>query len=176
MLHMVSHIEGYQVEWAVIRVRFMTFRKHVVLSNEVSRDWMQAHAQYRARDEIDYGLQTPKIVDDDVYHKLYSCIQHLQPGHGLWVDDQWPERIEQRLEEQPEHLPGRSAEEPALEVSRNIHIQAISTQIAMVVDVVLLEGCGIWQANGEIGKHGKPAVPACPLCAEGHIVRNVMDG
>lgn len=170
MLHMVSHIEGYQVERTVIRVGFMTFHKHVVFSDEMSRDGMQAHAQYRASNKIDYRLETPKIVDDNVYHKLHDCIQHLQPGHRLGVHDQRTERVEQRLEEEPEHLPGWGAEEPALKVGWNIHVQAISSEIPMVVDVVLLEGCRVRQANGEIGEHGKPAVPASLFSAKGHVV------
>lgn len=119
----------------------MTFHKHVVLRDEVSRDGMQAQTQYRASDEVDYGLETPKIVDDNVYHKLHDCIEHFQPGHRLGVHHQWTERVEQRLEKEPEHLSGWGAEEPALKVGRNIHVQSISSKITMVVDMVLLEGC-----------------------------------
>lgn len=46
----------------------------------------------------------------------------------------------------------------------------------MVVDVVLLEGGGVRQPDGDVGPHGKPAVPLGQLVAKGHVVRDVVNG
>lgn len=42
--------------------------------------------------------------------------------------------------------------------------------------MVLLKSGRIRQPDGQVGPHGKPAVPLGQLVAKGDIVRDVMDG
>ena len=48
MLVVVSHVEGQQVERAVVGVGLVALEEHVVLGNEVARDGVQAHPQHGA--------------------------------------------------------------------------------------------------------------------------------
>lgn len=154
----------------------MALQEHVMLSNEVSRDGMQTHAQYGPRDKVHNWFESPNIVDKNVCCELHDCIHHLHPGHWFWVHHQRPQCIEEGLEEEPEYLPCRCAEEPAFQVCRDVHIQAIPSQVAVVVDVVFLEGGRVREADGQVGKHGEPSVPAHLLVSKCDVVRDVMDG
>lgn len=154
----------------------MALQEHVMLSNKVSRDGMQAHAQYGARDKVHDWFESPGIVDKNVCCKLHGCIHHLQFGHRFWVHHQRPQCIEKGLEEEPEHFSCRCAEEPAFQLCRDVHVQAVSAEVAVVVDVVFLEGGGVGKADGQIGEHGEPPVPAHLLVPECNVVRDVMDG
>lgn len=175
VLHVVAHIEGDEVEGAIVGVRLMTLQEHIVLSNEMSRDGVQAHAQDGACDQVNDGLQAPQVVDYEVHHKLNDCVQHLQSSDWLGVDHQGPKCVEEGLEEEPDHFPQGCGEEPALPICGDVHIQAVAAQVAVMIDVVLLEGGRVRQADREVGKHSEPAVQARLLVAEGHVVGDVVD-
>lgn len=116
------------------------------------------------------------MVDSQVYRQLKECVLDLQLTHWLRVDHQRTEGVEKRLEEEPEELPSWGAEEPPLHFRGDVHVQLVTTQIPVVVDVVLLEGRRVRHADGHIGPHGEPAVPLGQLVAEGHVVRDVVNG
>lgn len=116
------------------------------------------------------------MVDSQVYRQLKECVLDLQLTHWLWVDHQRTEGVEKGLEEEPEKLPSRRAEEPPLHLCGDVNIQLVTTQIPVVVDVVLLEGRRVRHADWHVGPHGEPAVPLGQLVAEGHVVRDVVNG
>lgn len=116
------------------------------------------------------------MVDSQVYRQLEECVLDLELAHWLRVDHQRTEGVEKGLQEEPEKLPSWSAEEPPLHFCGDVDVQLVTTQIAVVVDVVLLEGRRVRHADGHVSPHGEPAVPLGPLVAEGHVVRDVMNG
>ncbi|KAG7238486.1 hypothetical protein INR49_030759 [Caranx melampygus] len=109
----------------------------------------------------------PDIEGDQVQWSILA--------HWFRIDHQRAQSIEKRLQEEPHHLPDRSAEEPSLKICGDVDIQLVASQIPMVVDVVLLERGRVGQPDGQVGPHGKPSVPLCQLVAKGHVVRDVMN-
>lgn len=116
------------------------------------------------------------MVDSQVYRQLEERVLDLQLTHWLGVDHQRTEGVEKRLEEEPEKLPSWGAEEPTLHFCGDVDVQLVAAQVPVVVNVVLLEGRGVRHADGHVGPHGEPAVPLGQLVAEGHVVRDVVDG
>lgn len=137
---------------------------------------MYSHAQDGPCDQVHDGLEPPKVEDDHVYCELKHCVLELQETHRFGVDHQRAQGVEQRLQEEPEHLPGWGAEEPPLQVRGDVHVQPVPPEVAVVIDVILLKRSGVRQSDGQVGPHGKPAVPLGQLVAERHIVGDVMDG
>lgn len=142
----------------------------------MSRDGVQPHAQNRSSDEVNYWLPPPEITDNCIRCELNHCVLDFQGAQWFWIDHQRSYGVEEGLEEEPEHLPSRGAEEPSLKVRRDVHIQLVSAQVPVVVDVVLLEGGGVGHADGQVGPHGEPAVPLGPLVPKGHVVGDVVNG
>lgn len=176
MLHVVSDVKGDVVQGSVIRIRLVSFQEHVMLSYEMTRDGMYSHAQDGTCNEVDDRLQAPKMVEGQVHRQLKESVLDFQLTHWLGVHHQRTQGVEQRLEEEPEELPGRGAEEPPLHLCGDVHVQLVATQVPVVVDVVLLEGRRVRHADGHVGPHGEPAVPLGQLVAKGHVVRDVVDG
>lgn len=116
------------------------------------------------------------MVDSQIYRQLKECVLDLQLTDWLRVDHQRTDGVEKGLEEEPQKLPGWAAEEPPLHFCGDVDVQLVTTQVPVVVDVVLLEGCRVRYANGHVGPHGKPAVPLGQLVAKGHVVRDVVNG
>ncbi|PWA16262.1 hypothetical protein CCH79_00004395 [Gambusia affinis] len=159
VLHVVSNIEGEEVQRPVVRIRLVSLQKHVMFCYEVSRERMDPQAQNGSSNE-----------------ELNHCVLDLHRTHRFRVDHQRPQGVEKRLQKEPEDLPSRRAEEPSLPLCWDVHIQLVAAQVPVVVDVVLLEGGGVGKPDGQVGPHGEPAVPLCKLVPEGHVVRNVMNG
>ncbi|EDL94870.1 rCG20430 [Rattus norvegicus] len=96
-------------------------------------------------------------------------------GNWLGVDEQGSKRIEERLKDNPDKLPESGAEEPALEISRDIHIDAVRPEVPVMIHVVPLKGNRIWNPEREVREHSKPAVPHGLVVAKGEVVGNLMD-
>lgn len=154
----------------------MALEEHVVLSDEVSRNGVQAHSQQGTCHHVDHRLGSTQPVEGHIEGQLHGHVGHLQPGDGLGVDAERADCIEQRLKDDPDKLTEACAEEPALKFSGDVHVHAISSQVAVVVQVVALKGGRIRQPNGQVGKHGEPAVPHGPVVAKRCVVGDLMDG
>ena len=176
VLHVVAHIKGEVVEGSVVGVGLNACQVHVVLSDEVSRDWMETHTEDRASNQVNYWLGPPEPEKQRVKGQLHNYIQELQPGHRLWVDHQGTQGIEERLQDDPQHFAGGRAEEPGLEPGGDVHVQAVAAEVAVVVHVVLLEADRVRDTHGQVGEHSEKAVERGRLVAEGNVVGNVVDG
>lgn len=176
VLIVVAYVESEQIQRSIVRVSLMALEEHVVLGNKVSRDGMKAHSQHRASQHVKQRLGTQQPIEKNVECKLYNGISDLQLTDGFGIDAQRPDCIKQWLKNNPNELAKASAEEPALKIGRNVHIHTIPTQIAVVVEVVALEGGRVRQTNGQVGKNGEPAIPFCMIVAKRCVVGNFMDG
>lgn len=176
VLIVVAHIEGEKVERAVVGIGLVALEEHVMLSDEVARDRVKAHAQHGAGQHVDHRLGAPQPVEGKVEGELDGHVGQLQLRDGLGVDAEWADGIEEWLQNDPEELADARAEEPTLKVSGDVHIDAVATQVAVVVQVVALEGGRVGQANGQVGKHGEPAVELGPVVAKGRVVGDLVDG
>lgn len=159
VLIVVTHIEGEQIERAVIRVGLVTLQEHVVLSYEVARNWMQAHSQHGASQHVDHRLSPPQPVEQNIEGDLESHIGHLKLSDGFRVNAKGPYSIEKWLQNNPDKLAKASAEKPAFKISGDIYINPISTQVAMMIQVIAFERHRVGQADRQVGKDGKVAVP-----------------
>ncbi|KAG7214377.1 hypothetical protein INR49_023088 [Caranx melampygus] len=153
VLVVVAHVEGEKVEGAVVRVGLMALEEHVVLSYEVTRDGVQAHPQHGASQHVDHRLGPPEPVEQNVEGELDGHIGQLQLTDGLGVDAERSDGIKQRLQDNPDELPEACAEEPAFKLSGDVYIHAVSTQVAMMVQVVAFEGGRVGQTDGVIIIH-----------------------
>lgn len=148
VLVVVAHVEGEQVEGAVVGVGLVALEEHVVLGYEVSRDGVQAHPQQGPSHHVDHRFAPPQPVEQDVEGELHGHVGHLQLSDGFGVDAEGPDGVEQRLQNNPDEFAEGCAEEPALKVSGDVYVHPVSTQVAVVVQVVAFEGGGVRQADG----------------------------
>lgn len=176
MLVVVAHIECEQVEGAIVGVGLVALEKHVVLGDKVSRDGVQAHSQQGARHHVDHRLGSTQPVEGHIEGQLHGHVGQLQAGDGLGVDAERADGIEQRLEDDPDKLAEACAEEPALKISWDVYVYTVSSQVAVVVQVVALKGGRIRQPDGQVGEHGEPAVPHGPVVAKCCVVGDLVDG
>lgn len=175
VLVVVAHIEGKQVEGAIVWVGLMALEEHVVLSYEVTRNGMQAHPQHRASQHVEDRLAPPQPVEQDVKTELENHIGHLQLSDRFRVDAQWPDGIEQWLQDNPDKLAEARAEKPAFKLSGNVYIHTVSSQVAVMIQVITFKGGRVGQAYRQIGKHGKIAIPQGLVVAKGSVVGDLMN-
>lgn len=170
VLVVVAHVEGEEVEAAVVRVGLVALEEHVVLGDEVARDGVQAHPQHGAGQHVNHRLSPPHPVQQEVKAHLDRHVDHLQLAERFGVDAEGPHGIEQRLQDDPDELAKARAEEPALKVCGNVYVHAVAAQVAVVVQVVALEGGGVGQSDGQVGEHGEVAVPHGFVVSKGSVV------
>ncbi|TNN63945.1 hypothetical protein EYF80_025787 [Liparis tanakae] len=175
VLVVVAHVEGEQVEGAVVGVGLVALEEHVVLGDEVARDGVQAHPQHGAGQHVDHGLGPPQPAEQGVEGELDGHVGHLQPGDGFGVDAERPDGVEQRLQDNPDKFAQARAEEPAFELGGDVHVDPVSTQVPVVVQVVAFEGGGVGQPDGQVGEHGEVAIPQGLVVPEGRVVGDLVD-
>lgn len=153
----------------------MALEEHVVLSYEVTRDGVQAHPQHRASHHVDHRLGPPQPAEQDIKGELEGHIGHFQLSDGFGVDAEGPNGIEQWLQNNPDELAEARAEEPAFKLSGDVHIYAVPAQVAMMVQVIAFKGGRVRKANGQVGKHGKVAVPQSLVVSKGCVVGDFVN-
>ena len=153
----------------------MALEEHVVLSNEVTRDGVQAHPQQGTSQHVDHRLGPPHPVEQDVKGELACQVGHLQLSDGFGVDAEGPDGIEEWLQNNPDELAEACAEEPAFKLSRDVYIYTVSTKVAMMVQMIAFEGGRVGQADRQVGKHGKVAIPHGLVVSKGHVVGDLMN-
>lgn len=92
------------------------------------------------------------------------------------VDAQWPDGIEQWLQDNPDKLAETCAKKPAFKLSGNVYIHTVSSQVAVMIQVITFKGGRVGQAYRQIGKHGKIAIPQGLVVAKGSVVGDLMNG
>lgn len=175
VLIVVAHIEGEQVEGAIVRIGLMALKEHVVLSYEVTRDGVQAHPKHRASQHVDHRFGPPQPVEQDVEGELDHQVGDLQLSDGFGVDAEGPDGIEERLQNNPDELAEARAKEPAFKFSGNVYIDTISTQVAVMIQVIAFERGRVGQANGQVSKHGKVAVPHGLVVSKGSVMGDLVN-
>lgn len=153
----------------------MALEEHVMFSYEVPRDGVQTHAQHGASKHIENRLSPQQPVEQDVKGELEDRVGHLQLTDGFGIDVEGSDGIKQRLQNYPDEFAEARAEEPAFKLSGNINIHPISSQVAVMIQVISFEGRRIRKAYGQVGKHGKVAVPHCLVVSKGSVVGDFMN-
>ena len=68
-------------------------------------------------------LSTQEIYDGKVKGQLNGCVDKLEWDWRLWVDEQRPDGVEERLQDHPDELAERRAEQFGLQQRRNVGVQ-----------------------------------------------------
>lgn len=176
VLVVVANVKGEQVQRTVVRIRLVAFEEHVVLGDEVSGDGVQAHAQQGSSKHVHNRLGPQSPVQQHVKGHLKDDVGYLQLTNGLGIDAERSDSVEKWLQDYPDELAEACAEEPSLQLGGNIHIHSISAQVAMMVQVIALERCRIGEADGQVGKHGKVAVPHGLVVSKSRVVGDLVNG
>ena len=158
VLHVIANIECEVVPRAIVGVGLIASVKHVVLGDKVSRHGMEPHAQEGPSNEIHQTLDTDEVIDEDIEHKLDHVVEDLKSGGRFGSDEGRSQGVEERLEEEPENLARSAAKEPTLPVRGEVHVVQIHAQVAVVLRVVLLEGDGHGDPDGQVGPHTKQTI------------------
>ena len=95
-------------------------------------------------------------------------------GHWQGVDEHRSEGVEEDLEGRKEGLASDRIEEDCLKSSGQIRVETIDTQRLVMCQVVGPEGGAVWNANGQVRKHGKD--PVCLRRSESQVVRYLVNG
>lgn len=147
-----------------------------MLGDEVPRDGVQAHAQHGSSKHVHNRLGPPSPVQQQVKGNLEADVGDLQLANGFGIDAEGSDSIEKWLQNYPDELAQARAEEPSFELGGNIDIHTISSQVAMMVQVIPLERSRIGKADGQVGKHGKVAVPHGLVVSERRVVGDLVNG
>lgn len=176
VLVVIAHVEGDPVQRAVVRVRFVSLREHVVLADKVSGHRVQTHRQHGAHNQVDHYAPAEEVNDNRVEDQLDDCVDDLVLVWRLRIDDEWPEDVEEGLQTHPEELAQRGAEKFRLQVGGQVRVDHLVALISMVFQVVLLKGHGHRQADGEIAEVAKVPVGCGASVSEGLHMRDLVDG
>ena len=158
VLVVVADVEGDEVEEAVVRVCLLAGAEDVVLSNKVSGDRVQAHAEEGAHDGVDNGAETKHVVEPRVKGEDDGGGDKLPATRGLWVDGKRAEGVEEGLEDAPEDLAGEGVEEDGLCAEGHVDIDNVLALVLVVLEMVAAEAGGGGDAHGHVGDDGEDAV------------------
>lgn len=176
MLVVVAHVERDKVQRPVVRIRFVALGEHVVLGNEVAGDRMQTHRDQCAHDHVPQHLPAKAVDHQGVEDGLHDQIEELMVAGRLGIDDERPDHVEERLQDDPAELAECGAEQPCLEQRRQIGVDYLVALVAMVLEVVALERHGHRHAQWQVAKVTKPPIGVGPRMAECVAVRYFVHG
>lgn len=85
-------------------------------------------------------------------------VDELPIAIGLWFEKQWPDSVEKELEDNPYAFRDNIVDKAGFGMAWDVHIYAVYSLEAMVLEVVLLESYRHGYTNREIGANAKPSV------------------
>ncbi len=200
VLVVVAHVEGDRVQRAVVGVRLEALVEHVVLRDEVAGNRVEAHRHQRAADHVEQHLaawmiksridtsvltiavQTIIIVlaeeieHDEIGGELHRRVDKLQLERLLRVGEERPEGVERRLQAHPDELAEGVAEQPRLQLRRDVSVDHVLPLVPVVLQVVALERDGERDPDRQVGEDAQEAVGQRTLHAETGVVRDLVDG
>lgn len=146
----------------------------VVLGDEVSSTGVQAQSEERGAQHVQDGTPAGNFVHRIQEDRLRADIVEISFPQWFWVDHQWSNGVEEGLEQYPQKLSEGCGEEKAFHGCWDIRVNTINTLVPVVLQVVLLEGCGVGDNKWEVGKVAVVNVVHCIVKEQ--VVRHFVNG
>ena len=122
MLVMVAHIKCKGVQRAIVRVCLVALLEHVVLRDKVTGNRMEPEGEEGARGQVEERAGTHRRENDNIKSHLNYKVDHVHGINGLRPEEEWPECIENRLENNPDEFGKRVCEQAALDAAGDVHV------------------------------------------------------
>ena len=140
MLVMVANVVGHVIHNTVVRVSLLSFDELVMLRDRVSGHGVNAHAEERTAEEVEERLGSEIHEHEDVPGDDDDPVGDFVLVVGLGADEHRAECVKGPLELNEDHLAERGAEQPGLEMGRNVAIDLVYALVGVVLEMVTLEG------------------------------------
>ncbi|GMS97004.1 hypothetical protein PENTCL1PPCAC_19179, partial [Pristionchus entomophagus] len=140
VLDVVTDVEREHVDRAVIARCLLSLSEHIVVRDVVASQRMKKLTNEKSTEQERDRLPAAETAIDDIECQLNDKIRHLEIRDCLRIDGEWPEGVEDWLEEHPQGLSRGGRECVGLPLRRNVRVDHILAQVPMVLQVVLLEG------------------------------------
>ncbi len=174
VLVVVAHVEGDQIERAVVRVGLVALDEHVVLGDEVARDGVETEAEHGADEQVENGLRSPEVVHGIVECELNDQVDDLGNAHGLGHDQERSHRVEQGQQAHIDYLADGRGKHSRLDACWQIGIVVDHAQVFMVITVVLLEGDKRRHSHRQVGEVAEHAVGEGTMRSEHQVMRDLV--
>lgn len=160
MLYMVANVKGEQIQRAVIgaSLRYENFavrfgdaldevgwievfvryllEQNVMLGHKMTGTRMQTHHDHGAEQQIEHHVQSETVVDQVVEGQLHYCVQQFPLGDWFRIDEERPENVEHRLQNNPDQFHERRSKDLALQIARYVGVQQFIALVAMMVQMI----------------------------------------
>jgi len=143
----VPHIEGDQVQRPVVRIRFLAFNEHVMLSNEMTCNGMQARAKKRRQRQVHNCLHSKYPENCQIEQDARTPVDCFPDSRFFGLDEQRPHHVKQCLTENPQNLLQSVRKKPPLPLARHVDINTINSLVQVMLHVVALK-------HRKVGEHG----------------------
>ena len=160
-----------EVEGAIVRVRLgqrylvrrvggvlVRLLEDVVLGDKVACAGVQRPSEEAAQDQVTQRPTSSKLHESIVESELCDDIEEVNLGEGQVVDEHGSEGVEEDLEGAEEGLASDRVEKDGLKGGGQVGIEAIDAERLVVGQVVRPERGAVWNANGQVRKHGEDPV------------------
>lgn len=174
VLVVVADVEGDEIQRSIVRVSLKAFDEHVVLSEEMARDRMQAQTQNSSEQQIDERLVAEEIVDQKVERQSPRPVDQLERADWLGQNEHWSERVGDWEESDVEELADGRREHLGLESCGQVGVPLVDAHVFVVVAVVLFERDERRHAHGQVGDVAEDSVGDWPVGAKHQIVRDLV--
>ncbi len=166
VLVVVAHVEGDQIERAVVRVGLVALDEHVVLGDEVAGDGVEAETEQKSEPHVAQRLDAKEVEDGVVEHDLDDPVGHLEAADGLREHHDRSQGVQQRLKNDKAHLAHHGREEHGLNFCGQIGVDLRVALVLVMIQMVLLEGDGGGHAERQIGQEADKTVGHGSMGAE----------
>jgi len=171
----MPHIVGKDVQWAVVRVRFLVGAvPNEVLRDEMGCTWVKAASKEAAGDEVYEDVPAPKVEQEIVEGDLCNNVANEPSCRFLCPNKARTKCVEENLEGAEEDLAEDIIEAEELCAGRQVGVDSVLALELVVLDVVRFEQRTVRNADRQIGDDGKGLVELDIL--EGQVVGNLVNG
>ncbi len=174
VLVVVADVERDTVDRAVVRERLLPFRERVVLVDEVRCDGMETVGEEECDREVRERAPSEREHDARIHDQHDGASEELLHVRAL-RERETSRDVDDRMEKQPRELArGPATDEARLEGKRQIGVGAEHVEVAVVIDVVAVEGERHREDHREVRDHRDGGV--APRGASREAVRRLVDG
>mmetsp|Transcript_9289 Transcript_9289/g.14855 ORF Transcript_9289/g.14855 Transcript_9289/m.14855 type:complete len:271 (-) Transcript_9289:208-1020(-) len=158
MFVVIPNIERHEVQPSVVRIRFLSFHKRIMLRDKVPRHGMQSHSQQRSGNVKHQRLDSKRVHEGDIKCDRRDKVQSRRDAHWLGVDKERTQSVKGGLQNDPDYLFKRRVENPTFRFRGDVHVNDVHTLIVMMFQMILLKGNGGRNALRAIGDHAQNLV------------------
>lgn len=101
---------------------------------------MHSSSNKCGKNHISKRSPPPKVNHGSVKRQLDREVQELPQPRRLWIEKERSKGVEEELENDPDGFCDYIGHCMGFSVARDVHVDAINSLVAMVLEMVLLEG------------------------------------